>query len=314
MNVSVVIATYHPDLLKLKETIWSILLQKEINYEIIITDDGSSNFPDSDIKIFLNDNKYRNYKILHHESNQGTIRNIIDGIQHSSSDYIYLTSPGDLLYNDKSLAKMTSYAFENKADICFGNAASYSANNGEIKFHPEWNQPKWPQVYCYNRRKNIATTSFFFGNQILGAACIINRTRMLPYFIEAKKCAKYMEDFSGYALAILNGARVIYFDDKFIWYENGVGVSTSNDSRWKKVLKDEALQTVEYLKNKYPENPIIDSVMYVRSHNKINGILYRCLRHPVIMMEIITLHFLKKNYVLPLDNEKAALVNILNLK
>ena len=43
-DVSVVILTYFPDKEKLLKTLKSVLLQKNVSYEILIADEGSDNF------------------------------------------------------------------------------------------------------------------------------------------------------------------------------------------------------------------------------------------------------------------------------
>ena len=40
-DVSIIVATYNPDLNKLMSTLLSIIIQKGIKFEIIVTDDGS---------------------------------------------------------------------------------------------------------------------------------------------------------------------------------------------------------------------------------------------------------------------------------
>ena len=42
MQVSVILLSYNPDVNKLTRTIYGILEQREIDYEIIVSDDGSS--------------------------------------------------------------------------------------------------------------------------------------------------------------------------------------------------------------------------------------------------------------------------------
>ena len=52
-QIAVEVLTYNSDLEKLKLTLNSILIQKNIDFEIIIADDVSKNFNEKSIKIIL---------------------------------------------------------------------------------------------------------------------------------------------------------------------------------------------------------------------------------------------------------------------
>ena len=42
-QVSIIICNYNPDLLKFERTVRAAIRQKEVDFEIIVTDDGSTN-------------------------------------------------------------------------------------------------------------------------------------------------------------------------------------------------------------------------------------------------------------------------------
>jgi len=298
MKCTVVVATYNPNINKLRATLDSICAQDNCQMQIVITDDGSNFEYNSWIQKYFENKSVENYIVITHETNVGTIKNIIDGIEAAENEYIYLTSPGDCLFSPNSLVNIIAFAKQHSADICFGDAASYIKQDDHIVLIPNWNQPKWPSAYTKRSPIDFAGTSFFFGNQFLGAACLLRKTRILPYLHEAAGFAKYMEDCAGYALALLDGAQIIYYPHIFIWYENGEGVSTTKDIQWRRILKEEAFDIIKYLRQKYPQNPNIDAAYYTRKiDNKYKSWIYRLFCHPIVFFKLVLCRLFKRKVI-----------------
>ena len=74
-DFSVVVCTYNSDIDKLFLTLKSILRQKNITYEIIITDDGSSFLEMSRIIEWFQKNNFNDYVIVANPVNLGTVKN-----------------------------------------------------------------------------------------------------------------------------------------------------------------------------------------------------------------------------------------------
>ena len=60
IDLSAVIVTYNPNTNKLLTTIKSVLIQRDINLEIIISDDGSKTFPEKEVKDFFERYNFNN--------------------------------------------------------------------------------------------------------------------------------------------------------------------------------------------------------------------------------------------------------------
>lgn len=301
MKISVLVAVYNPDYIKLRRTLDSIVSQNSISVEIIIADDGSSIDISPEIDRYFESKSFSNYLVVKHKENVGTIKNIIDGLDCCSEEFVFLISPGDLIYDNSTLHDLMSYCYQVKPTILFGRAISYSFNSNKIKILTSWNRPKWPELYRGDKTSSIGITSFFFGNQLMGAACIIKKEIVKKYFIEASSIARYMEDYSGYGLSILDGMCPMFFDRNVLWYENGIGVSSEQNTSWRKIIKDETLNILKYFKNKYPENRVISAAYDAKSsNNRVSEFLKRLILHPLICIQLAICH-LRRNHVAELS-------------
>lgn len=309
--VSVIVALYHPDYKKLSNTLHSILNQKEVALEIILADDGSKDPNMKEwIESFFITNNYEKYIVVQHQYNQGTIKNVVSAINKCRGKYVYLTSPGDLLFDDYVLTDFLKKGEESECSIIFGDAVSYSYDGESIHFYPEWRRPKKPQIYNGQNDK-LALTAYLFGNQILGAACFLKREIALKYFRESENCAKYMEDTVGYTLALINGEKIRYYKRNMIWYENGSGVSTSNDSKWDAVLSEEKLSMFKYIQMNYPKNRAVEAALHKKQcRNRYADYIHRCIFHPLISLQIIYIHILPITKCSLTEGDKQRLQNL----
>ena len=71
-EISVVVASYNPKWDKMQRTLDSIIEQKNIDIEIVITDDGSLNSMYNQVVNYLIDHGVENFIYVSHESNSGT--------------------------------------------------------------------------------------------------------------------------------------------------------------------------------------------------------------------------------------------------
>ena len=106
---SILIASYNPVWEKLKVTIDSVLRQDYRDFEIVITDDGSENNLFPEIEKYMRAQSFDNFKLVAHEKNQGTVKNLIDGVKACSGKYVRDFGPGDAFYNEKSLGRLYKF-------------------------------------------------------------------------------------------------------------------------------------------------------------------------------------------------------------
>ncbi|MEY8396217.1 glycosyltransferase family 2 protein [Lachnospiraceae bacterium 45-P1] len=91
------------------KTIDSILKQNYEYVEIIISDDGSTNFPETEIRNYIRDKRQSNIcniLIIHHDENIGTVKNFNCAIEQAKGKYIIPVSCNDELNENDALAKI----------------------------------------------------------------------------------------------------------------------------------------------------------------------------------------------------------------
>lgn len=168
-DVTVIVATYNSDLKKILTTVSRVLEQKEVSCELIVSDDGSENNLHDEIKNYLDNRNFCNYRLTGNKSNAGTVRNYYNALKYAEGEYIFCTSPGDYLYDEMTLHDFVCYARETKADAVFGDAVYYSADDDGNIVLPVLNNigPTYPRIFNSGHSFEIEA-SFFFTNNIIG--------------------------------------------------------------------------------------------------------------------------------------------------
>lgn len=295
-EVSIIVATYNPDNQKLKATLAAACAQEDISFEIIITDDASKQKDFSFLPEFFSMRGISDYKIIEHEENGGTVRNCLDGVYAANGKYVFITSPGDILYDKNVLKDFYCFAEENDASICFGNAVFYSNENGNVKLTRQYGSPLRPQLYSPNKAPKTKNAAFFGCDWIIGAAYFRKTTAAKKYFEQVLDVCRYTEDSSSTAFAMAEGVNVQYFDRNIVWYEDGTGISTAGKSKWDEILKNESIQTVKKLKGMFPNNPYVDILFCnLVIPDRLRRLLKKLLTHPVLCIKIAAQKKLVKN-------------------
>ena len=108
-QISVVVATYNPDVNKLNRTLKQICRQENVSFEVIITDDASSKKDFSHLGEFFKNNGFENFKILEHNENVGTVKNCLSALNEAKGKYVFITSPGDILFDKNTLSDFYNF-------------------------------------------------------------------------------------------------------------------------------------------------------------------------------------------------------------
>lgn len=122
----------------LRETIDSILSQTYPNIEIIISNDGSSDFDEKEIREYIDQNKQVNIKnifIRNHKENLGTVKNVNYICNKAQGEYIIFIAADDVLDHDTVIEQfVSSFQNENKeAYAVCGKTAMCGKNISKIK-------------------------------------------------------------------------------------------------------------------------------------------------------------------------------------
>lgn len=286
-QVSVIVLTYNPDNRKLRQTLSAIAAQKEIDYEILISDDGSARKDFSFLPEYMETLGVKSYRLLAHEENQGTVGSCFSAVREATGTYVFLTSPGDYLYDEFVLRDFYNFAQTHDTKIAFGNAVFYSSSEGTPTLTRTVGNPAQPEFYAPGSPQDKAKLSFFGGNWVIGASYFRERTLFLQLLEQIRTESKYTEDSPSTAFAMAAGHRLYYFDRNVVWYEDGTGVSTGVNEKWQKLLHQDALRCFTKLRALYPKDPYVDITFRNLSvPGRISRILGKLLHHPILMLQL----------------------------
>ena len=242
MLTSVLLATYNSDWDKTRRTLYSIISQKKTIFELIVCDDGSCSNNFERIELYLNENNFKNYSLIANKKNQGTIKNILSGLAVAKGKYIKPISPGDFFYKEDSLYEIEQFAEKSKCSACFGRAVYYSLEGENITTHAELCNPRDFRPFIHKSSIEIKKSLLLCGNYILGASLFYKKDDFIEALIFSQQKMRFCEDIAAtfYMAAKnkkINFAYLSSSDSKkecipFIWYEQGIGISTANNGNF----------------------------------------------------------------------------------
>lgn len=250
--LSVILTTYKSPWEKIALTLDSIFSQNLNDFEIIIADDGTHNFPLRRIESYMRDKSPQPYRIIHNTKNVGTVRNVLNAAQKASGVYIKPIGAGDLLYNNKILKEVTEYMIALKSECCFGLIRGYVLEGDQYKT-VDIKRPRVIQVYEENDQKQIKE-NIILGDHPSGASMFYKREsaiRLWSHMVENTKTL-YCEDVVTYQL-VLEGGVPSFYPHYVVWYEVNAGVSKrAKKSRINTMMYTDILTYLEYLIQAFP--------------------------------------------------------------
>lgn len=236
-KVSVVVLTYNPQKDKLIRTLESILQQRDIDFQIVLADDGSKEKYYDVAKKLFEKYEFLNYKLVQNVVNKGTVKNCLSAVEVCNGEYIKLISPGDYFCNTDDLKNWVEFLTEKKAEWSFCDAFYYRFNcEGEAEILEVEAHPQNVKPYLKNNFKQCRWNYVILDDICLGAATICKNHIIREYLELISGKVFYAED-NIYRLMMAEGLKGIYYPKALIMYEIGDGVSTSQNDIWNKKLK-----------------------------------------------------------------------------
>jgi len=240
--VSVLVATYNPDFMKLKQTIISILKQENVAYEIVVTDDGSRENYFDKLKCLLSDNQFTNFKLHSCGSNVGTVENICAGLEFCEGKFIKIISPGDFFSTRSTLCKWVTHMKEEGSEMSFGKAYYYSKNGTDVNLIKTLCHPQVTEIYKI-RNQNTVKAYYLLANDIVNGATVMCRRNVFEKYIQLLLGKVVYAEDNAYRIMVADGIVPSFFDNNVIFYEFGSGISTQKNNKWSELLKKDWLAT-----------------------------------------------------------------------
>ncbi len=216
-DFSVIVCCYNSDIEKLKRTLISIIKQKNVSYEIIISDDGSKERAIETIKTWIEEHGCNNVRYNFLPENVGTVKNILSAVSMAQGTYIKTISPGDYLFDEFALSHYLQ-KFNKGYQLLFSKAIYYTQDRKILKFY---NPAATGTKYKLFMKKNVCQ----FSDGFLGATTAYAREFALPYLQKIVGVVRLLEDFPLTFLALLNHEKVGFINQNLVWYECDTGVS-----------------------------------------------------------------------------------------
>ena len=118
IKLSIIIPIYNEEntVREILRRVLSVKLQPEVNREIIVVDDGSTD----DTKSKIKNQKSKIIKTFFHEKNLGKGAAVRTGIMHATGDLIIIQD-ADLEYNPKYFIKLLDPILQNNAQVVYGS-------------------------------------------------------------------------------------------------------------------------------------------------------------------------------------------------
>lgn len=273
---SVLVVTYNTDFNKLLITLKSIVLQKYRPVQIVISDDGSKENNFENVHQFFKEYGFTEYELVSHDKNQGTVKNILSGLEAVKGKYVKIISGGDALYDENTVEKIDAFMKSNNAEGCFGLLQGYhSLGNGKIKL-TNFNSPFDIEVYRKNKDKVIKKNLVLYSDNTCGAAICYEREYCKEYLERIADYVVYEEDIFQVLSAIEN-RRLQFLDDYIVWYEKGEGISTKKNTRFQELLRQDVDRFYDKLSEEFADNSMVKKRNMVKGLYKINNLYVRTI-------------------------------------
>ncbi len=267
-KVSVAVVTYNPDKEKLLATLRSILLQKNIRFQIVIADDGSAEPEFTAVEQLFAQYGFTDYVLLHNEKNRGTVYNILSATENSTGTYIKTISPGDMLSGEDILREWTDYLERCGAVYSFADVVCYKNEESGVQAVECPAHPQIVSCYLNGDAEEARCRNLIFNDLFLGAALLCRRDVQLQYISEIAGKVVFAED-NIYRLMAYDRIPVCYFPHNAVVYEVGSGISTSGSSVWEERLRKDWDACTQLLMQRCTGEDSFDRLLRCRGQGKL---------------------------------------------
>lgn len=99
--------------------------QKNVNIEVIVSDDGSQESHFIDIIKYFEENRFVDYSIVLHPRIVGTVKNVFSAVNVANSKFVKSISPGDALISSEIIGLWGEHLKKSGRQWSFGDVLYY---------------------------------------------------------------------------------------------------------------------------------------------------------------------------------------------
>lgn len=268
MKVSVLIVTYNSKLNDVIKTLETVFMQDFSEYEIIIADDGSRENHFEDLRHYFTMKSFSAYKLVENRENQGTVRNILSGLQIAEGEYTKCFGPGDGFFDRHSLKKYYEFLERTGHDGCFAYMQGYFQEDTGKMVKCFYGFPRDIRAYQLDKDKTITANLVLYSDNICGASMFCRTKYYRDYLNRMKDFVKYEEDIFQVLAAVENN-RFYLLQDYAVWYEMGSGISTKKKSPYMRLLEKDMISFYDKLGELHGDNKL------VKKRKRLSGLYKR---------------------------------------
>lgn len=273
IGVSVIILCYNSDYNQIVMSIESVLQQSYSNYEIIIADDGTVVSCMPQIERYLEAKKTPVYLVLTRKVNGGTVRNCISALEKARGTWVQLLGAGDMLYDKDVLQDTVHFMDSSSCLFAFGKIQRFHMENHGFIDDGIMKTPRFPGFYQDHAniiQKLIQKLIIVLRYEAIPALAMFGvRGAFLEEIRKLEGRVIYCEDLFQVSV-YLQGQRFYYLDKTIKRYELGVGISSSNNARFNRLLEKDVRNMYMLYKELY-------------SYSAVNRVLlYACVKSPYL--------------------------------
>lgn len=226
---SIVIPVYNVEdyLSKCVDSIINQIVQNQIDCEILLIDDGSTDNSGAICDQYYE--KYENYISVYHNENQGLLLTRRFGYKKAKGEYILNCDSDDLL--DENMLNRLKNVIEKFSfpDLIFFNYYSFDGENKEIVTHDIFSNDK----ECVVTKENVYD-KYFKSQDIVSMCCKIYKKKCIDLTNDYKKFGKFgTGEDTLQTIELINNARTfVYLNEPLYLYRMGTGMTRRFDENY----------------------------------------------------------------------------------
>lgn len=252
--LSIIVLQYRPNPGDLLRTLCSITRQDCRDFELLVADDGSDVDYFAETRRFLARYGFENVTCVKMQPNGGTVRNLLNGVEHAAGRWVFSPSPGDYLYDAGTVRWLLENLRRDEPPVLFGRLAYYCEQDGVPVQRPgDVPFDKTPYKSGAFDARRAKRDLLLYDDGICGAGMVYDRLLLRDTLRRMAGHVRYAEDFSARLFAVEN-VPVAFYDRPITWYQVGTGISTDKTAASEQRLLTDWKAMLDLMRRDHPHD------------------------------------------------------------